>query len=54
IFLHSPPEEAEESGSHSCQRVAERSACLEERLPGQQERGGVYPWRPLCDWSRES
>lgn len=52
IFLQSQAEEDEGSGLHSDQCMAEHPARLEERLPGQQERGGVYTWRPLCDWSR--
>lgn len=54
IFLQSRAEEDDESRLHTDQRVEEHFACLEERLPGQQERGGVYSRRPICDRSRES
>lgn len=54
MFLQSQTEKDDSSWLHSDQCVVEHPACLEERLPRQQKRGGVCTRRPLCDWSRES
>ncbi len=54
MFLWCEAEDDEEFGVRSVWGLEEPAAGVEERLPWQQEGGGVCFRRPLCDWTRES